>query len=293
MQQQASQQTHQEQPWTVLRMLQWATPYFEQRTIPSPRTSIEWLLASVLSIRRLDLYLQYDRPLSTEELDSLRPMIRRRARHEPLQYITGEAYFMDLTLRINSDVLIPRQETEQLVELILQQTTRQANDPLHVLDLGTGSGCIPIALKKQRPHWQIFGADISNAALTVANENAQLHQTDIHFFQADLLQPSTLALRPWDLIISNPPYIPPHDMPTLEPQVRDYEPHLALFHEDPLHIADRIFELCTDHHARLFMECNDQFSDLHRERANAMGLNLSAAQDLDNRNRFLFSTGSG
>lgn len=270
-------------------MLQWSTSYFEERSVPSPRASIEWLLESLLDIRRLDLYLQYDRPLSAAELDILRPWILRRARHEPLQYITGETSFMGCTIQVTTDVLIPRQETEQLVERILHETEPLSHQAIRVLDIGTGSGCIPIALKKHRPAWHLYGADISDAALTVAKQNAALNQTEIQFFRADLFRPSDFTDHSWDLILSNPPYIPNQEMPTLEKQVRDYEPHLALFHEDPLLVADRIFEICSASRARLFMECNDQLSAAHCERAKSFGLTLRTAKDLDGRDRFLFS----
>src|SRR6056297_348266 len=107
--------------WTVLSMLEWATDFFEEKDINSPRFSIEWLLAHVLDVKRLDLYLMYDRPLSSEELDTLRPLVKRRSQHEPLQYITGETDFHNVKIKVKPGVLIPRQETEQLVDLILKE----------------------------------------------------------------------------------------------------------------------------------------------------------------------------
>lgn len=268
-------------------MIRWATGYFEEKQVPSPRTSIEWLLAHLLDIRRLDLYLQFDRPLSSTDLDTLRPMIHRRASHEPLQYITGETSFMGCTIRVTPDVLIPREETEQLVDLLLRHTAEYENQPLKVLDLGTGSGCIPIALKKHRPHWEVFAADVSEKALKVARQNANLNQTDITLFRGDLFRQETLTIQAWDLIVTNPPYIPDTDAPTLEKQVRNYEPHLALFHPDPAALADEIFSLCIRTNARLYMECNDQFAALHVSRAASFGLGLMTAKDLDGKTRFL------
>lgn len=147
--------------WTVLSMLEWATDYFEQKDIPDPRHSIEWLLAETLGIKRLDLYLKYDRPLSPDELDQLRPMVKRRAEHEPLQYIIGYTDFMNARISVDKSVLIPRIETEQLVEIILDQQSGTENKNLSVLDIGTGSGCIPIALKMECPDWKLSGIDIS------------------------------------------------------------------------------------------------------------------------------------
>lgn len=211
--------------WTVLSMLEWATEYFEERNIPSPRMSIEWLLADVLDIRRLDLYLKFDRPLSTEELDQLRPMVKRRAGHEPLQYITGETDFMDCRIHVEPGVLIPRPETEQLVEHILQEHSGQKS--LRVIDLGTGSGCIPIALKKARPDWEILATDISEAALRIAKENARNNDTHITFIRDDFRE-SRLEDR-YDIVISNPPYIEASEKEDIEPEVKDFEPELALF----------------------------------------------------------------
>src|SRR5690606_6466742 len=138
--------------WTVLRMLEWATAYFESKGIPSPRLSIEWLLGEVLSLKRLDLYLQHDRTLTTSELDTLRGWVLRRGKHEPLQYITGSTDFYNCTINVTPAVLIPRQETEQLVDKILQGHSETHQ---RVLDVGTGSGCIAIAIKKARPDWHV------------------------------------------------------------------------------------------------------------------------------------------
>lgn len=211
-------------------MLEWATDYFEERDIPEPRLSIEWLLAYTLDIKRLDLYLQYDRPLSRQERDTLRPLVKRRAQHEPLQYITGSTDFMHAAIEVNDSVLIPRIETEQMVEIILDEHSDEA---LRVLDVGTGSGCIPIALKMQRPSWELVGMDISEEALQTARRNAERNEVEVTFLQGDLTQPGQLDLDPsFDLIVSNPPYILSDEKSMLQPQVRDYEPSEALFVED-------------------------------------------------------------
>jgi release factor glutamine methyltransferase len=155
-------------------MLEWATVFFREKEIPSPRLSIEWLLAHVLDVRRLDLYLQFDRPLTAGELDRLRPLVKRRAAHEPLQYITGATDFYNLTLRVQPGVLIPRPETEQLVERMLRD--HPGEEDLRMLDVGTGSGCIALAAKKERPGWQVTAIDISPAALRLAGRNASGEQ---------------------------------------------------------------------------------------------------------------------
>ncbi len=174
------------QLWTVLAMLEWATGYFESKEIPDPRLSIEWILADILGIKRLDLYLQFDRPLSQDELNAIRPLVKRRSEFEPLQYITGSAQFLNATIGVNRDVLIPRIETEQLVDLLLSDFEAKKNQPIHLLDIGTGSGCIPIAIKKEFPDWHCYGLDLSKNALDVASSNAELNQTEVSFFRADL-----------------------------------------------------------------------------------------------------------
>jgi release factor glutamine methyltransferase len=148
--------------WTVLRMLEWATGYFEQKRVPSPRLSIEWLLAHVLGVKRLELYLQFDRPLTAAELEWLRELVRRRARHEPLQYITGSTAFYHAEIMVTPAVLIPRPETEELVEMILND---HPSGKRSLVDLGTGSGCIPIACKMERPDWEVSGVELFDEAL--------------------------------------------------------------------------------------------------------------------------------
>jgi release factor glutamine methyltransferase len=217
--------------WTVLKMLEWGTTYFQSHGIPSPRLSIEWLLAEVLHLKRLDLYLQFDRPLRQQELDQLRDWVRRRKQYEPLQYITGSTEFYDCTLKVNPDVLIPRPETELMVDLLLK---RHTEDSLKILDVGTGSGCIAIALKKARPKWELVAVDISEAALKTAQQNAKLNQVEIDFRHVDAFAlTSDLAAESFDIIVSNPPYIPPNEFEDIDQEVKAYEPHLALFHSNP------------------------------------------------------------
>ena len=204
--------------WTVLSMLEWATDYFTTHHIDQPRLSIEWLLAEVLGIPRLNLYLQFDRPLTSLELDTLRPMVKRRAAHEPLQYISGKAAFMSRDFSVNPFVLIPRPETEELTAMILKEHPGRVVDgdgmrleeevgsmseergvafdsdsfldidSFTVLDIGTGSGCIITTLAAERPSWHCFGLDISEDALVVARQNAEAYQADVHFLMGDLVE---------------------------------------------------------------------------------------------------------
>ena len=215
-------------------MLEWATGYFEKKGVPNPRLSIEWLLADLLQIKRLELYLQYDRPLSSGELNRLRPMVKRRSDHEPLQYITGSTDFLDCRIEVGPEVLIPRSETEQLVELLLNREKTRYNQPLKLLDIGTGSGCIPISISKKLDEWNCYGMDISIEALQLAKKNAEQNRVTVHFYESDIFDSGTFGTigeQNFDLITSNPPYIPPDEVDTLDREVREFEPDSALYLE--------------------------------------------------------------
>ena len=242
-------------------MLEWATDYFEKHKVPDPRLSIEWLLAKVLEIQRLDLYLKFDRPLSPSELERLRPLVKRRARHEPLQYIVGFTDFMNARIEVTPDVLIPRIETEQLVEIVLDE--HSGDDPKTVLDIGTGSGCIPVALKMERAHWSVSALELSEEALEVARKNAEKNEVDINFMQGDILRWEEIEPdgQPFDLIISNPPYVLPGEKDELEPQVVEHEPHRALFCQNLEKMYGSILEF-SDHyladHGALYLEIHEK-----------------------------------
>lgn len=277
--------------WTVLSMLEWATDFFQDKGIPDPRHSIEWLLAETLNVKRLDLYLKYDRPLSPDELNTLRPLVKRRAKHEPLQYIVGYTEFMNARVTVNEHVLIPRLETEQLVEIILDNHSTDKN--LSVIDLGTGSGCIPIALKMERPQWTVSGIDISTKALELARENADRNEVDISLWKDDMLSPKSIDIdSPVDLIVSNPPYITPDEKESLEPQVREYEPAEALFFEDLEEIYGSIIQFAKDNLSDkgwLYLELHENYSD---EILSFFDTDLWSAhlkKDYDNKPRFIIA----
>lgn len=254
--------------WTVLAMLEWGTDFFSSKRIIQPRLSIEWLLSHVLECKRLDLYLSFDRPLSKTELNVLRGLVQRRARHEPLQYITGFTDFYSCRIHVNPSVLIPRPETEQLVELVLQWGSERTK--CRVLDIGTGSGCIAIAIKKERPDWEVTGMDISLEALKTAEDNAAVNHVDVRFIHGDLFDHTLADLKlaaeepAFDLIISNPPYITPEERSSMDAEVRDYEPSIALFHADVGSVYTSIRELATAWIAPdgvLFLELNEFHAD--------------------------------
>lgn len=277
-----------EKVWTVLSMLEWATDYFEEKKVQNPRLSVEWLLAHVLDINRLDLYLNFDRPLSPAELDQLRPLVKRRGSHEPLQYITGSTDFLNCTIQVNQHVLIPRTETEQLVEVILNRYPDNTN--LSLLDIGTGSGCIPIAIKKARPQWDCTGVDISSEALEVAINNAEFNRVDVDFLQADLNSISgdpTFTNQHWDIVVSNPPYITHPEKKEIDPQVLEFEPELALFHNSPLHLYKKISEFSATVGATLFLECNNKFAADIKDTTLSFYESAEIIQDYDENDRFV------
>jgi len=214
----------------------------EASTHISPRDA-ETLLAHILQHDRAFILAHIDDPLSAEHLAQLRAFTARRAEHEPLQHLTGQQEFFGLNLRVTPDTLIPRPETEQLVEAVLNHITSQPSlsHSLRILDVGTGTGAIPIALATHLPAALFTAVDISPAALAIARENAAHHNLAerIHFFESDLL--TELRGETFDVIISNPPYVALADAPTLAREVRDHEPHLALFaEEDGLAIYRRL-----------------------------------------------------
>lgn len=225
----------------ILEVINRTTPYFEKQGVESPRLTIELLLAHLLKKRRLDLYLEFERELDETTLTALREMVRRRTEGEPLQYITGEAEFCGLKFAVDRRVLIPRPETELLVETALERF--KGRSAVKVVDLCTGSGCIAVALAKRLVEdAEIVATDVSEEALAVAESNAKRHGVEkkIRFLQGDLLSVLPESLRA-DAIISNPPYIASGDLAGLPKEVRDFEPSQALLAgKDGLEVYRRI-----------------------------------------------------
>ena len=216
-----------EETWTVLRVLQWTAEYFGRKGIDQPRAGAEVLLAHVLGMERIELYLNFDRPLPPDELTAYRELIRRRAAHEPTQYITGKQEFWSLEFLVTPDVLIPRPETELLVEKALELVKDTSK---RVLDLGTGSGAIAIALAHECRDLQVVAADRSTAALLVARRNASRHHVSerIALVATDLFDGLSSSVPFFDVIVSNPPYVGEEEFPQLAPEITKYEPNAAL-----------------------------------------------------------------
>jgi release factor glutamine methyltransferase len=214
--------------WTVLDLLRWTASFFAGKGIENGRLDAELLLAEILQLNRIGLYLNFDRPVNSDELAAFRVLIERRARREPIAYILGRCEFWSLTFKVGPEVLIPRGDTETLVEAALKVLPQGGA----FLDIGVGSGAIALAIAHERPDAQVEGIDLSPAALAIAIENAQrLGLAD----KVVLRQGNLFALdtnRQYDVIVSNPPYIAVGEEATLMPEVRDFEPHLALFAGD-------------------------------------------------------------
>ena len=213
--------------WTVMEMVRWTEGYLRDRGFESPRLNGELLLAGTLGLKRLDLYLQFDRPLTPDELAEYRSRLRRRAKLEPLQYIEGEAAFRDLRLRVDPRVLIPRSETELLVDEVLARA--RGREGLHALDVGTGSGAVALSLAVEGPFARVVATDVSAGALEVARANhaAAAPGAPVEFRQGSVYAP--VAGETFDVVVSNPPYIGESERASLDPGVRDWEPAAALF----------------------------------------------------------------
>ena len=207
----------------ILDIINKTVPFFEKSGIESPRLSIELLLAHVLKKKRLQLYLEFEREVAESTLEVLRGLVKRRVAGEPLQYITGEAEFCGLKLAVDRRVLIPRPETEILVEIVA------ARQPATVVDVGTGSGCIALALAHRLPNAEVIATDLSSDALAVAQANAARYpcKNFTRFLQGELLcaLPDSFTA---DAIVSNPPYIASGELAQLPREVKDFEPEQAL-----------------------------------------------------------------
>ena len=213
--------------WTILRMILWSAEYLKNKGVETGRLDAEWLLAAALGVDRLQLYLKYDRPLRSEEREAFKPLLRRRAGREPLQYIIGRTGFRELELKTDPRVLIPRPETELLVQEVLDWASAGAES---VWDMGTGAGAVALSLAVEGTWTRVVATDVSPEALSVAADNAERYDLGGHveFREGSLFEPLEEGER-FDVIVSNPPYIAEGEKGELQPEVRDWEPPEALF----------------------------------------------------------------
>ncbi len=215
--------------WHVLELLEWTIGYFEENNILNPRLDAEVLLGHLLNKSRLQLYLHFDMPVFQKDLTLFRELIKKRIARTPISYLTNHKEFMSLNFYVDERVLIPRPETEFIVETVLKSKKDACQ---RLLEIGTGSGVIATAIAVNKPEWEIIATDISEDALAVAEKNRDAHNCIEHikFLHGDLFEPiKTLESSTFNWIVSNPPYVMTRAQDTLSPDVRDYEPHIALF----------------------------------------------------------------
>ena len=211
--------------WRIVDLIQWLESYFREKSHQNPRLEIEWMLCSLLNCERLDLYMRFDEPLSGSQLSTLRGWVKRRSKNEPLQYITESCEFYGIEFFVDKRVLIPRPETERLIDEAIK-SIKHVKSP-NIFDIGTGSGCIAITLAKEIENSNVLGIDKSIMSLQVAKINsAELNVENVTFLEMDIL--NQYPKEKFDLVISNPPYIPKKEIPGLMKDVKDFEPKIAL-----------------------------------------------------------------
>lgn len=218
--------------WTIEKLLGWMVGYFTEKNIDSPRISAELLLSQIMGMKRIELYMHFQKPVEKQQLDNLHKLVKRAANNEPIAYLVGKTEFYSLEIQVSSDCLIPRPETEMLTERAIEFLRDRSSKSGLVCDLCTGSGCIALAIAKNVSDAQIIATDISDAALSIAEKNIEAHklQDRIHLLCGDLFDPliPQLDTEKFDLITCNPPYITSDEFLTLDKNVRDYEPKSAL-----------------------------------------------------------------
>jgi len=218
--------------WTIQKLLNWITEHFTDKGIDSPRLSAELLLSSILAMKRIELYTQFDKAVDKQQLDRLHELVERASRNEPVAYLTGKTEFYSLELNVTPDCMIPRPETELLVERAIE-FLRKRTGKQFVCDLCTGCGCIAIAIAKNFANADIIATDISDAALNIAAKNVEKHQLGerIRLLCGDLFDAFVpqLDVDKFDLIVCNPPYVSSAEFEKLDKNVKDYEPKVALF----------------------------------------------------------------
>ncbi|MBD3274182.1 MAG: peptide chain release factor N(5)-glutamine methyltransferase [Candidatus Marinimicrobia bacterium] len=218
--------------WRIIELINWTADYLKDRDFPSPRTDVEWLLTSVLDCSRMQLYADFQKPLTPSELAKFKSLLKQRLEHKPVQYIIGQTEFMGLPFQVDERVLIPRPETEILVEHAVDWLRKQPQDSRKVLDVGTGSGCIAVSIAALVTGANVIATDVSEDALHIAKQNAELNKVtkNIAFLQNNILEADPQNV-PFNLIVSNPPYISHQDSEMVQKDVLDYEPEIALFAE--------------------------------------------------------------
>ena len=217
--------------WTIKRLLEWTTDHFKKDGSENARLDAEVLLAEALQCQRIMLYTRFEEVPATESLTKYRGWVKQRIAGEPVAYIVGHKEFYSLNFAVNSNVLIPRPETEHVVVEALEAVKEITDRPIRIIDVGTGSGCVAVSLAKHIEQCKIAAIDISTDAIAVASQNIETHEvTDkVKCFTGDLLEALPAGSQPVHLIVSNPPYIGRFEIETVEDSVLKYEPEMALF----------------------------------------------------------------
>ena len=229
------------QVWRIIDLIEWGEDYFKQHKFDSPKQEIEWLLCDLLDHKRVDLYINFEQKVPNDKLALLKKWIKKRLKRMPIQYITGVTEFYGNKYFLNDDVLIPRPETERLVDISLECINKLSHP--RILEVGTGSGCISISIALMRGDAKILSIDISQNALNKAQENSDYHKTNnVKFLNLDFLK--EIPSERFDIIVSNPPYIPLEEMKNIMIDVKEYEPEIALTDfNDGLVFYDRFADL--------------------------------------------------
>ena len=291
----------QNEPWTIKRVLDWTSGYLERKGDEHPRLSAEWLLANVTGLSRVELYVNFDKPLEADELSAMHAAIERRAAGEPLQYVTGEMPFRHVVLKCERGVLIPRPETEILVDAALEGVDAAAERsdaaPVRVLEVGTGTGCVALSIASERPGTLVTATDLSERAVALALRNREALGLDeaVDVVECDLasgVDPELMGT--FSVLVSNPPYIPTRVLREEVPaEVADFEPDLALDGgEDGLDVYRRLLELAPRALApggmlavELFEGALDHAAELAREQGGWS--RVEVREDLTHRPRIL------
>lgn len=289
--------------WTVKRILDWTKGFLERKGDEHPRLSAEWLLCNATGMTRVELYVNFDKPLTPSELDVMRDGVRRRAAGEPLQYVTGEMPFRHIVMRCERGVLIPRPETEVLVDAALEALDARESEAPLVLEIGTGSGCIALSLASEHKGARVIATDLSPEAVALATRNRDALSLAgyVDVVECDMAAgvPDALMGR-FDLLVSNPPYIPTDVLAQEVPaEVKDFEPSLALDGgEDGLDAFRRILELAPEALAPSGWLCVELFEENVHDAADLVRAEpgwerVEVREDLTHRPRVLVAVREG
>jgi release factor glutamine methyltransferase len=230
--------------WRIIDIINWGKEYFRSKGFENPKQEIEWLLCDLLNYKRIDLYLEFENTISDSKLDQLKGWVKRRRTREPLQYITGQTQFYGYPFKVSPDVLIPRPETERVVDVVLH-TIGNITKP-RILEVGSGSGCMAVSIGAEKQNAYILSIDISKPAIDQARKNADLNATtNVDFMVLDFLK--ELPEGQFDLLVSNPPYIPLNEFGTTMPEIHNHEPQIALTdNRDGLTFYQRFAEVAKE-----------------------------------------------